>query len=108
MLDLKPGVRAAGLKPEALLGILITHGVFQYAGLGLTITSITDGTHKRNSKHYSGMAFDIRTKDLPPHWTPQSIASLLVPHLGADYDVVIEVDHIHVEFDPKGDAAPSP
>jgi hypothetical protein len=58
-----------------------------------TITSGTEGRHSRKSLHYKGLAIDIRGGS-------QSLADYLQVNLGGDYDVVFEIDHIHVEYDP--------
>jgi hypothetical protein len=66
----------------------------------LVITSALEGRHKEGSRHYSGYALDLRIWDIPHGHVPM-IVSELKAALGADYDVVLEADHIHVEFDPK-------
>lgn len=68
-------------------------------GRGVVVTSVLDGRHKAGSKHYEGNAFDLRT------WIyTEGEVSVFVGELqralGVDYDVINEVDHIHVEFDP--------
>lgn len=65
----------------------------------IVITSGTDGTHKRNSLHYRGRALDLRTKTLGDDkylW-----AETVKRRLGKGYDVILESDHLHVEWDPK-------
>lgn len=64
-----------------------------------TITSGLEGKHGTNSLHYSGNAIDLRTRNLTEDQI-DDIASDLQSRLGNDYDVVIEPDHMHVEFDP--------
>ena len=98
---LKSSARVRGLTVEALFAIRGAEGVFEDRKLGLmTLTSVTDGKHSAGSKHYSGHAFDIRTRDISPEqW--QLIASDIRERIGSEYDVVVEKDHIHVEFDPK-------
>ena len=68
-------------------------------GKGIVVTSVLDGRHMAGSKHYEGNAFDLRT------WIyTEGEVSVFVGELqhalGVDYDVINEVDHIHVEFDP--------
>lgn len=79
---------------------------------GLTITSGCEGTkgdgvHGKDSLHYvqnspsgKGRAVDIRTRDVAPMDTLKfaTAAGLL---LGGRFDVVTEVDHIHIEYDPS-------
>lgn len=67
-------------------------------GRGVVVTSVLDGRHMVGSKHYEGNAFDLRT------WIySDSEVSVFVRELqralGVDYDVIKEVDHIHVEYD---------
>jgi hypothetical protein len=69
-----------------------------------TVTSGNDGKHSARSFHYNGNALDFRTKDLPrsPYAvTAHDYAMLIREGLTRDFDVVVEEDHIHVEFDPK-------
>lgn len=72
---------------------------------GMTLTSTYegypgDGVHGKNSLHYKGLAIDIRTKDVALSRIAGFITALKA-RLGADYDVVNEGDHIHIEYDPK-------
>ena len=52
------------------------------------------------SLHYSGAAIDVRTRDLQPA-DVQKIIARIKSCLGDDFDVLLEVDHIHIEFQPK-------
>jgi len=60
------------------------------------VTSTTGDIHMVGSKHYEGNAVDFR---LPPNY--RKVARDLQEALGNDYDVVLESDHIHVEYDPQ-------
>lgn len=64
----------------------------------MTITSAKDGKHMSNSKHYSGNAIDIRTRDMKEI---NDTAREIKFELGEDYDVIVEKDHIHIEYDPN-------
>lgn len=95
-MTIKPGVSITGIAPEAVLGLLVVATVFEQWGAHLTVTAVTDGKHMEGSLHYRGRAFDLRLpeqKDL--------IVRELQSALGKQWDVVLEKDHIHVEFDPK-------
>ena len=100
MLLLKPGVRVTGLRPEILLGVVIAERVFEEAGADLVVTACVDGKHAAGSLHYVGQAVDLRTRDVAADVRPKLVARLR-ECLGEDYDVVLETDHIHVEFQPK-------
>ena len=95
---LKPGVRLLGIKPEILLAIMVTERA--YRPNELVITSIVDGSHMRGSEHYTGMAFDCRTREMS-EVRAREIAHQIGADLGADFDVILETDHLHIEFDPK-------
>ncbi len=95
---LKPGVRVIGIKPELLLAIMVAER--EFSPDELVITSVTDGTHMRGSKHYTGMAFDARIRDVVES-RAREIARSIGKQLGGDYDVILEESHLHVEYDPK-------
>ena len=100
MLLLKPGVRVAGIRPEVLLAIVAAERVFEDAGADLVLTACVDGKHSVGSLHYAGQAVDIRTRDLPPE-SRQKLVARIRECMGEDYDVILESDHIHLEFQPK-------
>jgi len=64
----------------------------------MVVTSIREGTHGYASFHPSGRAFDLR---FPVNVNIKQFVERLKKHLGADFDVVLESTHIHVEYDPK-------
>ena len=98
----KAGVLINGIKPETLFALMVTQEIFNtlLPGKEMTTTSIVDGVHSAGSKHYIGYAFDLRDNTLS---TPEkaSLVSELKARLTAEYDVIQEATHIHVEFDPK-------
>lgn len=66
------------------------------------VTSGNDSTHMKGSKHYDNEAFDIRTHNVLDGREACTLwINRMKESLGANYDVVLEKDHIHVEFDPK-------
>lgn len=100
MVVFKSGVSVVGIKEETITLIAILNCYF-YLRIGkpLVITSCTDGKHMKNSKHYSGYAIDIRTY----HLSAQEINMLVIwfkNNHDKNYDIVVEKDHIHVEYDP--------
>lgn len=87
---------------DKYLCIIEALNLLPFSGYTPTITSANDGKHMDGSLHYKNHALDIRCTDLPKtSWT--SYAELLKVRLGPEYDVVLEKDHIHVEYDPKPD-----
>ena len=96
-MKIKPGVKANGIKPEILLAIQIADGIWSRAGQELVITSITDGTHSKKSRHYIGMAADFRTR----YFSDVGVKAVefdLKESLGPEYYVLVHSTHIHVQF----------
>jgi hypothetical protein len=69
------------------------------------ITSANDSTHMDGSLHFNNRAFDIRIKNIigGAEFTGAARiwAEKMQVALGDDYDVLLEHDHIHVEYDPE-------
>jgi len=63
------------------------------------ITSARDGAHKRSSLHDQGKAIDIRISDMGVGM-PEKVVKELKHTLGLRFDVILESDHIHLEYDP--------
>ena len=97
---LKSGVRVLGTRPETIVAMQATAGVLRRHDLEFVVTSIMDGRHSRSSRHYTGEAFDFRTRHMG-QGMPGQVKAELAEALGEDYDVVLEATHIHVEYDPK-------
>lgn len=97
---LKPGVRVLGLQAGTLLAMQAAGEVLRAFDLEFVVTSVIDGSHSRSSKHYSGNAFDFRTRHMG-EGQPAQVREALSIALAGDYDVVLEGNHIHVEYDPK-------
>lgn len=91
----KPGVV---LPPVLQLAWVVAEAYAEH-GFQCVITSGTDGKHGVNSLHYKGLALDFRTRHLPPG-VAGKIAARCRERLGNDYDIVVEGDHIHGEYDP--------
>lgn len=97
LFSIKPGVRVFGARSELVLGLQIVANVYAAFGFDCVVTSIMEGTHSRASLHYTGVAADLR---LPPSRAVELVAAMQHA-LGDDFDVVLEADHVHVEFQPK-------
>jgi hypothetical protein len=100
MIVLKKGVRLHGLGTEILVALISANDAYASRGKDCVITSAIDGRHSRSSKHYTGCAVDLRIRHLPEK-AAESIVQELKTALGDDFDVVLEKDHIHLEYDPK-------
>jgi hypothetical protein len=71
-------------------------------GLDCVVTSGRDGEHSKNSAHYSGNALDLRIWDISKHMPlvtfGKNLANALKINCGDGFYVVIEGDHIHLEY----------
>lgn len=94
------GARILGLRPEIVIGLTIANDVFREFGFDCIVTAGIDGSHSRGSIHYKGLAVDLRTRHIPAAEHPKVVAKLQ-ERLGDEFDVVLEGDHIHLEWDPK-------
>ena len=99
-MKLKEGVTIQGISNEMLFALQAIAPIIETYGVQFVITSCTDGEHSAKSLHYHGRAIDIRTRDFDP--ADIAVVALSMRRaLGAEFDVVVESTHIHVEFDPK-------
>lgn len=94
---LKLGVDISRLADPMRQALNKIEAVFQKHGIEPVITSTYEGTHSPSSFHYVNRAVDLR---LPPAAMREQIVSGLKSALPG-FDVVLESNHIHVEYDPK-------
>lgn len=99
-MQIKPGASLAKLTPQMALAAYMVDSLSYRLGIACTITSGSDSTHKDGSLHYTGNALDFRSRDIPPQKMVMLIHKIRAS-LGADFDVVEEKDHLHIEYDPK-------
>lgn len=100
-MKIKKGVKLIGMSVQTLLAVTIaqeTARIFS-KDYRITLTSVSDGVHSKGSSHYVGNAIDIRIKDM--FFDIITFAKMLKQALGDNYDVVKEIDHIHIEYQPK-------
>ncbi len=88
------------LKPEISKALDVLNPLMEALGVPLVVTSTNKGTHMKGSKHFTNQAIDIRSRQLTLK-KQRDLVKTLAEQLGQDYDVVLESDHIHIEFDPK-------
>lgn len=104
VLSIKKGVKLGGLQSEILLAVVAVERIMDTLRLPCVVTSGHDTTlHKTDSLHYKGLAVDIR---LPSFYNPapdldSHVVESIRNALGEEYDVILEPNHIHIEFDPK-------
>lgn len=95
-----------GIGAEMMFVNDVVDEVYEHFGLGEgTVTCGIEGWHSRTSLHPKGKAQDYRTWGLDgkqlSRQDKMEIANMIRLKLGPDFDVIIEKDHIHVEFDKK-------
>jgi hypothetical protein len=88
------------LTSQMIKALPIIDAVYLHYGQTAVITSAKDGKHMKWSKHYSGNAIDLRTNFFDKE-TQIKVTGQLQSQLGDAFDVVLEGNHIHLEFDPK-------
>ena len=98
-MKLKEDVVVQGLTNEILLAIIVSNDVYRELGHELTITSMLDGRHSNYSSHYAGKAIDIRTRTLT-HDEAEKARLMIENRLTTDYQVLLEKDHIHLQYRP--------
>ena len=87
--NIKEGVELDELHPT-----MITFLSEASCMIPLMITSTTEGVHSKNSKHYLGLAVDIRTWGLKKSQL-EELVRIMKEQL-PDYTYIIEDTHLHV------------
>ncbi|MGH8652375.1 MAG: hypothetical protein ACREYE_09465 [Gammaproteobacteria bacterium] len=105
----------ASIKPGASLGLrsrFINPGYIWAIGFPIIVAAYNDleyecvltegcgGTHSTRSRHYDGLALDLRTNHMKADHRVE-LAMNLTTALGPEFQVILETDHLHVEYDPK-------
>jgi len=97
---IKNGVNVVGLQKEIIIALPTIDNVVSSEVSYLVITSALEGQHGKGSLHPLGYAIDIRLPYKDESLNVKIVNALKI-RLGKDYDVVLETNHIHIEFDPK-------
>ena len=85
---------------EAFEIMVAAREAFGFFGADAIITSGQDGVHGKGSLHASGNALDFRTRHVS-RTIAEKVVDRMRKILGKGYDIVLEKDHIHGEWDPK-------
>lgn len=101
VLPAKNGIDTSRLKPVILDKLFLIKAVYSEVRAEAIITSTYDSIHLPTSYHYLDLAIDLR---LPSYYTGNKaddvrVANRLKELLGFPYDVVLEGNHIHLEYD---------
>jgi len=98
----KESVRKQGVQSPIWFALGVAEMVYRYNGFRLVVTSMMDSHENRpKSLHNKGLAVDIRTKTVPAEFLKKIHNNLHIVLNPMGFDVVLESDHIHIEFDPK-------
>lgn len=101
MLRFKSGVHVQGLAPEMLIALDAATDVFGEHNKDCIVTSARGGKHSATfSRHYSGLAVDLRRKHLTLQEV-ENIRSKLTDSLGTDFTVILESTHFHIQYKPR-------
>lgn len=65
------------------------------------ITSAHDSQHHDGSLHYVGRAIDVRTREMAETQRNEVVGACKLKLGPLGFDVVLESDHLHIEYDPK-------
>lgn len=93
-------INPQGITNELMLAIWVADEVYHDYGAELVITSLVDGRHSHTSLHYCGNAVDVRIRNLPPE-KQEPVRTEIKARLNKHYDVILEEDHIHIEYQPR-------
>lgn len=103
-LILKHSARIEGIYPEIQFAITVAYSLwcaYQFPG-DCRVTSGTDDAPGRleDSLHKIGQAFDLGIWGLN-YEDLKKMEDGLKKALGVEFDVILEKDHFHIEFQPK-------
>ena len=100
MLRFKSGVPVSGLVPELYQALDKATAIFDEIGKDCIVTSARNGKHSATySRHYAGLAVDLRRKHLDLALT-ETMRQRLTEELGSEYTDILESTHYHVQYKP--------
>ena len=108
-LRVKEGVSIRGLQPQLFHAWNVAEELYEQYDADCWLTAGVDGRHGHGSLHYVGYAIDLRIRNLSAGTgidaevtTKAGILKVEIQkQLGSEYDVVLESNHFHIEFQPK-------
>src|SRR3990167_5104235 len=91
-----------GVQPRLLILAAAIANVARDLPHDVVVTAGTDGRHMAGSKHYSGEALDIRSKNFPSKRAKQEFIAAVLLRLGPGYEMFLEHEgganeHFHLE-----------
>lgn len=98
----KPGVNAEGVQKETWYALGVFDALYYERGCTLIVTSLTDGVHPDlKNIHGRGYAADLRISNVSAMVLRTILDAAKEMLYTRGYDIVLESDHVHVEYDPK-------
>lgn len=97
----KKGVRMDGVQPVIILALNKISRIYADYERPLVVTSAIDGEHKTGSLHWIGLAVDIRSRFFDKPGIIAADIHYQLKSLDKRYQVIVEKDHIHIEFDRR-------
>jgi len=94
---IKAGVDISRLNREIRRSLPWAESVYDQYSKRFVITSTYEGNHGAGSLHYGNDAYDLEL----PVKNGKRIYQGIKDTFPESFDVVLESDHIHVEYDPK-------
>lgn len=106
MLKLKDdSIDPNALQPQLILALMVAQDVYKNHGVHtLIITSLNDARHMKTSLHYIGAAVDLSIYELSSFDPdlPRVVKDEIKAALNMHYDVLLEANHIHIEYQRRG------
>ncbi len=85
-------------KLAIMMALCTVDPILKKYGQEIIVTEHKGGKHMPTSRHYYDAAVDLRIWDLTEK---EKCVLEMRGAIGSEYDVVLESDHIHLEYDPK-------
>lgn len=82
------------------MGYMVVKSVYNRNGCVCRLTSGVEGHHMNHSHHKKGLAVDIGIRDIPRNLL-EKIVNESLECLGDEFQLIVERDHLHLEYDPK-------
>jgi len=80
-----------------VVALMIIEPILRLYKQECVITSGTDSKHSKNSRHYVGLAVDVRTRDIDPE-DIYDCEEEIRHSLGSEFYVAFERNHFHIQF----------
>jgi hypothetical protein len=103
MVTCKKGVDYQALLPVCKVAANQLKSIFLDFGYDMVLTSTTEGEHSARSLHYHGLAFDVRSRTIRDDDLQPLIKRIQqrLSVLDKRFQLVIEGNHFHIEFDRR-------